>query len=113
LNRNEEIIAIETQLAGGDDSTYERYLTDDAVVIVPGATMTKAKTVAAMADSPGWLSVRLSSASFVDLAEGLVLLSYDFRGERADMEYEARLTSIYRETPDGWRMTFHQQTPAP
>jgi ketosteroid isomerase-like protein len=113
MDRNEEIIGIETQLAEGDDSTYDRFLTDDALVIVPGAAMTKRETVAAMATSPGWLSVRLAEPTFTDLAPDLVLLSYEFRGKRADMQYEARLTSIYRETPEGWRMAFHQQTPEP
>ncbi len=113
MERNDEIMAIETQLAEGDDSTYRRYLAGDALVIVPGAAMTKEETVAAMAESPGWISVRLEDADFADLAAGLVLLSYDFHGERANMKYDARLTSIYRETPEGWRMAFHQQTPDP
>jgi hypothetical protein len=112
VDRDDEIMAIETELAEGDDSTYERYLTGDALVIVPGAAMSKAETVAAMAESPGWLSVRLVGPAITDLAPGLVLLSYDFHGKRAEMEYDARLTSIYRETPEGWRMAFHQQTPA-
>jgi hypothetical protein len=113
VERNQEIMAIETQLAEGDGSTYERYLTDDAIVVVPGASMTKQETVAAMADSPGWLCVRLVGASFRELADGVVLLSYDFHGERSQMEYDARLTSIYRRTEEGWRMAFHQQTPGP
>lgn len=113
MERNEEILGIETQLAEGDGLTYERFLTADALVIVPGAAMTREETVAAMAESPGWLRVRLIDPAFSDLAEDLVMLSYEFRGERANMKYEARLTSIYRRTPDGWRMAFHQQTPAP
>ena len=112
MERNEEILAIETQLASGDDSTYERFLTEDALVVVPGAAMDKAETVAAMADSPGWLCVKLEGPTFLEIGDDHVLLSYDFHGERSQKTYAARLTSVYRRTPEGWRMTFHQQTPA-
>lgn len=113
MERDEEILGIETQLAEGDDSTYERWLAADALVIVPGAAMSKAETVAAMAQSPGWMRVRLADPTFAELGDDLVLLSYDFRGVRAGTAYEARLSSIYRRTAEGWRMAFHQQTPAP
>src|SRR5690349_15798646 len=83
MRRNEEILAIETQLASGDDSTYERFLTEDALVIVPGAAMSKAETVAAMADSPGWLCVKLEGPTFLEIGDEHVLLSYDFHGERS------------------------------
>jgi hypothetical protein len=113
MERDEEIMAIETLLAEGDDSTYDRYLTEDALVIVPGAAMDKAETVAAMAGSPGWRRVVLAGQGFTELAPGVILLSYVFQGDRSEKRYEARMSSIYRETPDGWRMAFHQQTPAP
>jgi hypothetical protein len=57
--------------------------------------------------------VRLTSPSFVALSEDQLLVSYDFSGERSGETYDARMTSIYRRTDAGWRMRFHQQTPAP
>jgi hypothetical protein len=113
MSTEEEILAIETELAQGDDSTYRRYLADDALVIVPGGTLTRDECVEAMAASPGWLSVRLTSPSFVTLSDDQVLVSYDFFGERSGETYDARMTSIYRRAGDGWRLRFHQQTPAP
>jgi ketosteroid isomerase-like protein len=113
MSDEEEILAIETELAQGDDSTYVRYLTDDAIVIVPGMTLTKDECVEAMAASPGWLSVRLTSPEFIPLGGDQVMVTYEFEGERSGETYDARMTSIYRRTGDGWRLRFHQQTPSP
>ena len=45
------LLALERELAEGDGDTYRRLLTDDAVVVVPGMSLTKAETAEAM---DGW-----------------------------------------------------------
>lgn len=105
------ILSIERELAEGDDETYRKYLTDDALVVVPGASMSKDETLDAMSESPGWGAVSLDDPDFFDLADGVVLLSYSFHGERGGSSYDATLSSVYVEAGDGWRLAFHQQTP--
>jgi hypothetical protein len=45
---------IERDLADGRGDAYERHLAPEAIVVVPGMTLDKAATVAAMDASPGW-----------------------------------------------------------
>ena len=50
----EKLIGLERDLAAGGGEEYRRALSKDAVVIVPGATMGKEETIAAMEESEGW-----------------------------------------------------------
>jgi hypothetical protein len=112
MDVSETLFALELELANGNGDTYRRLLTDDAVVVVPGARMTKAQTVDAMDGSPGWDDICLADERSVRLTDAAVLLTYHFTGRRGDeFEYVALMASIYVTTDDGWRMAFHQQTP--
>jgi hypothetical protein len=103
---------IEHELGAGDATTYDRFLTEDAVVVVPGMRMDKQQTVEAMAASPGWDGMRFDDERCTPLGDQVVLLSYRFTGRRGDdFEYSALMGSVYVEQQDGWRMAFHQQTP--
>jgi hypothetical protein len=106
------LFALEHELADGDGTTYDRLLTEDAVVVVPGMTMTKPQTVEAMALSPGWDALVFEDERCEQLNADTALLTYRFTGRRGeDFEYAALMGSVYVRRPDGWRMTYHQQTP--
>lgn len=111
MTGTEGIIEMERELAAGDGAAYERHLSKDAVVVVPGATLDKAATVAAMNESPGWLSFEFEDERIVEVTDDVAILSYRFSGSREDEEYVAALTSVYRREEDGWRLVLHQQTP--
>lgn len=106
----EELIELERELAAGGGEEYRRTLRDGAVVIVPGAAMDKETTVAAMEESEGWDEFSLDSPRLLELGDGAAALTYTFRGRRGDSEYEAVLTSVYVDGPDGPRLALHQQT---
>jgi hypothetical protein len=112
MDVSKTLFALERELGNGDGDTYRRLLTDDAVVVVPGARMSKGQTVDAMDGSPGWDETRFTDERCVRVGESVALLTYRFTGRRADeFEYVALMGSVYVSTEAGWRMAFHQQTP--
>ena len=47
------------------------------------------------------------------LSDDSVIISYECRAKRKNGEpYHALVSSGYRKRPDGWKLAFHQQTPA-
>lgn len=106
------LVELEQQLADGRGDEYRRILADDAVVIVPGAVMTKEETVAAMDESEGWDEFALQAPQVADLGPEAAAISYRFQGRRgADFVYEAVMSSVYVDRGEGWRLVLHQQTP--
>jgi hypothetical protein len=108
----ETLHALERELAYGDGDTYQRLLTDGAVVVVPGATMDKPQTVAAMNASPGWDAIAFADQRLTQLNDEAALLTYRFLGRRGDdFDYKALMGSVYVLHGQEWRLAFHQQTP--
>jgi len=108
----ETLLDIERELAGGGGSAYRRRLCEDAIVIVPGRALDKRATVAAMDASPGWDAFWMEESRSLRLGAGAAMLTYRFHGRRADLDYEAILSSTYVKDPSGaWKLAFHQQTP--
>jgi hypothetical protein len=109
----DELMVIEGELALGRGAEYERVLHDEAVVIVPGAVLTKAECVQAMDASPGWDTVELGEPRLVE-SMSTVTLVYPFVGTRGSTTYRATLSSTYTRDAHGrWRLLLHQHTPQP
>jgi hypothetical protein len=105
------LLGIEHELARGKGDVYRRHLAQDAVVIVPGASLDKEETVAAMDASPGWDEYSFEDEVVEEPRPGTVILTYRFSGRRAETAYSALLTSIYLRDPRGrWELRLHQQT---
>jgi hypothetical protein len=112
MDVTQTLYELERELGGGTGETYRRLLTEDAVVVVPGARMSKEQTAQAMDASPGWDEIVFEDTSSVRLTENAVLLTYRFTGRRGDeFVYAALMGSVYVNREGGWRMAFHQQTP--
>jgi len=109
----ERLLALERELAGGGGEEYERILAPQAVVIVPGATMDKVQTVAAMQESEGWDEFELEGARLLEITADSAALVYTFQGRRGETTYRAALTSVYARQDDHWHLVLHQQTPLP
>jgi hypothetical protein len=108
----ETLYALERELAQGGGETYQRLLTDGAVIVVPGMTMDKRQTVAAMDASRGWDAIAFADQKVTELNEEAALLTYRFLGRRGDdFDYKALMGSVYVLHADEWRLAFHQQTP--
>jgi hypothetical protein len=107
----DELMVIESDLARGRGAEYERTLHDDALVVVPGAVLTRDECVRAMDASPGWDTVDLGEPRLVQ-SMSTVTLVYPFVGTRGSDTYRATLSSTYtRDAKGRWRLLLHQQTP--
>lgn len=107
----DELMDIERGLAQGAGEAYARTLSDDAVVVVPGAVLDKAACVAAIDGSPGWDEVELGDPQLLESGATATVV-YPFRGVRGRETVRATLSSTYRrDEAGGWRLVLHQQTP--
>jgi hypothetical protein len=108
----EQLLAIERALGGGRGDTYREHLTDDAVVVVPGAAIDREQTAFAIDATPGWEEFDISDERVVELNEGSAILTYRWRSRRGAETYEALMSSVYvRQESGEWKLALHQQTP--
>jgi hypothetical protein len=107
----DELIAIERELGGGDGDTYRRYLTDDAVVVVPGAAITREQCAFAIDATPGWDEFEIEDERFTQLGPDSVALTYRWSSRRGDETYQALMSTVYVKRDGGWKVALHQQTP--
>ncbi len=109
---HEELMRIETALGGGTGDTYREHLTDDAVVVVPGAAITKEQSAMAIDSTPPWDEFEISDDRVIQPTEDTAILTYRWKSQRGDFAYEALMSSVYARQPDGaWKLVLHQQTP--
>jgi hypothetical protein len=93
---------------------YADLMTDDAVMVFPGAAMTKKESLAAMRAEKPWSSYKIDDPRVLRVGTGGRLVLYRATAKRTGAgTYVALMTSIYVRRSDGWKMVFHQQTPAP
>ena len=112
MSIEQELPEIEHELAAGSDYEYRERLAEDAVVIVPGRALTKAETVAAMRESPGWDAFRIADPQVIRSGPDVVGVTYRFEGTRdAEYGYAALMSSVYSRAGGDWKLVLHQQTP--
>ena len=107
----DELLAIERELGGGTGDAYRKHLTDDALVVVPGAAIDKEKCAFAIDASPGWDEFDITDAQTIELTPESVVLSYRWSSRRGDETYEALMSSVYVRRDGEWKLALHQQTP--
>ena len=106
------LLQIEHALGGGTGDAYREHLTDDAVVVVPGAAIDREQTAFAIDATPGWDEFEISEERVVELTPDSALLTYRWRSRRGDETYVALMSSVYVRQPEGgWKLALHQQTP--
>lgn len=108
----EDLLGIENALAGGGADQYRAHLVDDAVVIIPSQPLSKADTVAAMEQGPGWDEFSIYEPRLLEIGDDGAVLTYRFTGRRVDdQDYEALMTSANSRNEGSWKLVLHQQTP--
>src|SRR4051812_25994421 len=108
---SETLLDIERALGGGDGDAYRAHLTDDAVVVVPGAAITREQTAQAIDATPGWDEFTITDDKFVQLTPDSALITYRWSSNRGDETYEALMSSVYVKQAGEWKLALHQQTP--
>jgi hypothetical protein len=103
--------------AAGWGDFYRRRCTPDAVFVFGPTGPIDLATCAAAIDgtTAPWTDVHLSGSRVVPLGEHAALLTYraSARQEGDEAAADLYVSSAYvRDGEQGWRMAFHQQTPA-
>ena len=107
-----QLLEIERALGGGSGDDYREHLADDAVVVVPGAAISREQCAMAIDSTPGWDEFTISDDRLIQPNADTAILTYRWRSTRADFTYESLMSSVYARQPDGaWKLVLHQQTP--
>jgi hypothetical protein len=109
----DELLAIERELGDGPGDAYRRHLTEDAVVVVPGAVLGREECAAAIDASGGWDEREISDARTTAIGPDSAVLTYRWRSRRGDTTYAAVMSTVYVRRDGAWRVVLHQQTPEP
>jgi hypothetical protein len=99
----------------GNADTLDVLLADDFEEIgASGRRYTKAEVIAALAAEPAALEIDATDLEISELGEDLALAQFrtTSRADASAAPREALRTSIWRREGGGWRIRFHQGTPA-
>lgn len=91
---------------------YERVLDRSVVMFLPGGMVLddRAAIIDSMSGSP-WSSYELEDVRCVQPTPDTGVVAYGVVARRESVEYSALMSSFYVRREDGWKLTFHQQTP--
>jgi hypothetical protein len=92
---------------------YERVLDDTVVMLLPGAMVLddRAAIVQSMSGQP-WSSFELRDLRVIHPTADTAVVTYAVVAQRqGTLEYSALMSSLYVQRANGWKLTFHQQTP--
>ena len=118
---HEELLELERRFweasSASDGDFYRTQAADDALYVFPGPsgvlTNEECATVVDENHNP-WARFAIEQPRFVQLAEGVVLLTYTARAQHEGGEpFSMRVSTVYRAAHDAWKLAFHQQTMAP
>jgi hypothetical protein len=117
----DELLALERRFweasSASDGDFYRTQATADALYVFPGPTgvLTNEECATVVDDNhTPWAWFEIEQPRFVQLAEGVVLLTYTSRAQHEEGEpFSMRVSTVYRAVQDGWKLAFHQQTMAP
>jgi hypothetical protein len=114
-----ELIGLEEQgweaLSSGGEAArafYERVLDRTVVMLLPGGLVLdeRAAIIDSMSGQP-WSSYELQDMQSFHPTQDTAVVTYGVVAQRDAQEYSALMSSVYVRREDGWRLTFHQQTP--
>ena len=91
---------------------YQRVLDDTVVMLLPGGMVLddRAAIVQSMSGQP-WSSFELQDPRVIQPTADTAVVTYGVVAQREGaLEYSALMSSMYVRRPNGWKLTFHQQT---
>jgi hypothetical protein len=100
-------------LAGPDH--YRSSMTPGCIMVFPGiGALGRDEIIAAVEAAPRWSRVAFADWQRDDPAGGVAIVAYRAAAEREGeaAPYRVHCGSVYVRTDAGWRLAFHQQTPA-
>lgn len=100
---------------GGDEARafYDGVLDDGVTMLLPGGLVItdRDEALASMSGAP-WDDYQLDEIAVTTPTPDTGLVTYRARARRGDTAYTALMSTLYLRRAGGWRLAFHQQTPA-
>jgi hypothetical protein len=92
----------------------EKWLADDAVIVVPGMVIDRTTFLDAVTNEQPWSTHHIRDPRVVRLSVDSAALVYEVTACRdGQTEFTGTLTTVYANRKGGWRLVLHQQTPVP
>lgn len=114
MSLQDELFSLEEDFWTGGGDHYRRFLADAVVMVLPqpAGVMMKEAIVSSLDTAPRWSEVLMEEHRLLELDEDCAMVIYKATARRADETYAARASSTYVRGANGWKLAFHQQTPA-
>jgi hypothetical protein len=109
---HEENAGWQAILDGDGGAYYQREMTDDALMIVPGAVITRDEVVAYFDQAAPWESYGIHEPAIIRLGEHAGVVVYRATARRGDVVAELNMSTTYLFANGGWRVAARQQSPA-
>jgi uncharacterized protein (TIGR02246 family) len=114
----DEIEALERRgweaLSGPDGAEfYTDLLTDDGLMVFPGAVLDRAQSLQAIAGATPWATYELEDIRVVAAPDAAVITYHATAQRTGEAPYRALMSSVFVRPDDRWRLALHQQTPDP
>jgi hypothetical protein len=102
--------ALTTSEAG---AYYRRHLADNALMAFGFGVISREQAIEAMETAPPWAEFELRNPRVVALTDDSGVVVYSVVARREGEEpYSAVVSSTFVREGGGWKLAFHQQTPA-
>ena len=109
---HEENAAWQAVVAGRGGEYFQREMTDDALMILPGAIVTRDKVAAHFDDTASWENYGIRDPAIIRLGEHAGVVVYRAVTRRGAEVLEVNVSTTYVFINGGWRVAARQQTPA-
>lgn len=101
----------EAQHQGRGRAYYSSLLTDDALMVLPGAGLLQHEAALDAMDMPPWSWFKLRNPVVMTLGAEAAVLTYRVQARRDfASEYQAIVASTYVFNDEQWRLAMHQET---
>ena len=92
---------------------FYRNLADNVLMVFPGMTLDRDRTIQSIADAPRWTAVTFDKQQCLPLSDAAIALHYHALAVRDgdSLPYSALITSVYVRGGADWLLAIHQQTP--
>jgi hypothetical protein len=108
---HEEHAGWQAILEGRGGEYYQRTMTKDALVIVPGGVFNRNSIATSFAQATPWDSYELREPAVIRLGERAGVLVYRASARRGDETVELNMSTTYLFEDGGWCVAAHQQSP--
>lgn len=111
--QKEALLAIERSLWTEGSDAYRQHVDDVCLVAFTkmAGLSSREEIAASVEDGPRWQNVQMDLEGAHQPTGDMAILTYRASADRGDESYRALISSAYVKRHDGWKLSFHQQTP--